>query len=252
MEVILYLEKLKKYFGGLKAVDSVTLKVRKKEITLLIGPNGSGKTTLINTTTGYYKPDGGRVFFKNEEITGWTMKKIYNIGTVRSFQLSLPFKGLNVLGNILVANKENPGESLINCLHRRKWIKTEEKINKKAFEVIKALGLQQYWDVPTTSLSAGHLKLVEIGRALMAGAELIILDEPICGVNPALADKIFTYINKLKNMYGLTFLIVEHRLDIALKYADYVYVLDYGKVISEGNVKHIVNDPRVKKIYIGE
>ncbi len=86
----------------------------------------------------------------------------------------------------------------------------------------------------------------------MSGAELIILDEPICGVNPALADKIFSYINKLKNMYGLTFLIVEHRLDIALKYADYVYVLDYGKVISEGNVKHIVNDPRVKKIYMGE
>jgi len=252
MEAILYLEKLSKHFGGLKAVDNATLKIREKEITLLIGPNGSGKTTLINTTTGYYKPDGGRVFFKNKEITGWPMHKICDIGVVRSFQLSLPFKGLSVLGNILVSHKENPGESLINCLHRRKWIKTEEKINKKAFEVIKALGLQQYWDVPTTSLSAGHLKLVEIGRALMAGAELIILDEPICGVNPALADEIFTYINELKNIYGLTFLIVEHRLDIALKYVDYVYVLNYGKVVCDGNVKHIVNDPMVKKIYTGE
>jgi len=252
MEVILYLEKLGKRFGGLKAVDNVTLKVRKKEITLLIGPNGSGKTTLVNTATGYYKPDGGKVFFKNTEITGWPMHKVYNIGIVRSFQLSSPFQGLSVLGNILVAGKESPGESLIGGLHRKRWVKNEEEVNEKAFNVIKALDLHQFWDVPIASLSAGHLKLVEIGRALMADAEVVILDEPICGVNPALADKIFIYINKLKDTYGLTFLIIEHRLDIALKYADYVYVMNHGKVISEGDVEHIINDPQVRKVYIGE
>jgi len=252
MEAVLYLEELEKRFGGLKAVDGVTLKAKEKAITLLIGPNGSGKTTLVNTTTGYYKPDGGKVYFKNTEITGWPMNKVYDVGLVRSFQLPSPFQGLSVLGNILVASKENPGESLIRSLRRKRWVKSEEEAIEKAFNVIKALDLQQFWDVPTASLSSGHLKLMEIGRALMADAEIVILDEPICGVNPTLADKIFIYINRLRDTYGLTFLIIEHRLDIALKYADYVYVMHHGKVISEGDVEYIINDPQVRKVYIGE
>jgi len=252
MEAVLYLEELEKRFGGLKAVDGVTLKAKEKGITLLIGPNGSGKTTLVNTATGYYKPDGGRVYFKNTEITGWPMNKVYDAGLVRSFQLPSPFQGLSVLGNILVASKENPGESLIRSLYRKRWVKSEEEAIEKAFNVIKALDLQQFWDVPTASLSSGHLKLMEIGRALMADAEIVVLDEPICGVNPALADEIFIYINRLRDTYGLTFLIIEHRLDIALKYADYVYVMHHGKVISEGDVEYIINDPQVRKVYIGE
>jgi len=252
MEAVLYREELEKRFGGLKAVDGVTLKAKEKAITLLIGPNGSGKTTLVNTTTGYYKPDGGKVYFKNTEITGWPMNKVYDVGLVRSFQLPSPFQGLSALGNILVASKENPGESLIRSLRRKRWVKSEEEAIEKAFKVIKALDLQQFWDVPTASLSSGHLKLMEIGRALMADAEIVILDEPICGVNPTLADKIFIYINRLRDTYGLTFLIIEHRLDIALKYADYVYVMHHGKVISEGDVEYIINDPQVRKVYIGE
>jgi len=248
---LLYVEEVKKHFGGLKAVDGVTLRAKSKQITLLIGPNGSGKTTLVNVTTGYYKPDGGKVYFNGDDITGWPMHRVYEKGLVRSFQIPLLFQGLNVLENLLVASKKNPGESLIKAFTKGKWVKSEEDAIKKALNIMKALNLEKFWDAPVTALPAGHLKLVDIGRALMADAKMVILDEPICGVNPALANEIFAYIKRLKETYGLTFLVIEHRLDIALKYADYIYVMHQGKVISEGKLKKIVSDPLVKKVYIG-
>jgi branched-chain amino acid transport system ATP-binding protein len=117
---------------------------------------------------------------------------------------------------------------------------------------MKALKLTEFWNAPVTSLPTGHLKLVEIGRTLMADAKMVILDEPICGVSPKLANEIFSYIRKLKDEKDLTFLVIEHRLDIALRFADYVYVMNNGKIISEGTSKQIVADPLVKKVYMGE
>jgi len=251
METVLKIEGLRKYFGGVKAVDGINLSARKKQLTLLIGPNGSGKTTTINSVTGLYKPTAGTVVFKDKEITGWPMHRVYEVGLVRSFQLALPFHGLSVLEILLVAGKDNPGESLFFGLVRHRWLKREKEILDKAFHVIDALDLNDCWNAPMTTLSTGHLKLVEIGRALMANAEMVILDEPICGVNPTLADTVFSYISRSREDFNLTFLIVEHRLDIALKYADYVYVLDQGQVISEGSVDHVVNDPHVREVYLG-
>lgn len=248
---MLLVKELRKNFGELRAVDGVTLKTEPKKITLLIGPNGSGKTTLVNVVTGYYKPDGGKVYFNGDEITGWPMHKIYEKGLVRSFQIPSPFRGLSVLENLVLASRKNPGESLIKSFVKGKWVKSEENAVKKAFDVMKALNLDQFWDTLAMSLPAGHLKLIEIGRALMAEAKMIILDEPIGGINPALANEIFTYIRGLKDTYELTFLIIEHRLDIALRHADYVYVMHLGKVISEGTIEQIVSDPLVKEVYIG-
>lgn len=249
---MLKVENLKKHFGGIKAVDGITLETDPNEATLLIGPNGSGKTTMINVATGYYKPDEGNVIFNDQDITDWPMHEIYQTGLVRSFQLPSPFQGLTVLGNLLVASHANPGESYIRCLHRGSWSNREKEDVERAFEVIDALDLNDLWDEDISSLSTGHLKLLEIGRALMADAHMIILDEPICGVNPTLADEIFSYIVDLKDELDLTFLIIEHRLDVALQYADYVFVLDHGQLISEGVVDEVVNDPQVREVYMGE
>jgi len=117
---------------------------------------------------------------------------------------------------------------------------------------MKILKLTEFWNTPIISLPAGHLKLVEIGRALMADAKMVILDEPICGVSPKLANEIFQHITELRDEQGLTFLVIEHRLDIALPFADYVYVMHNGKVISEGTPEQVIGDPLVKKVYVGE
>jgi len=249
---MLVVQGVKKYFGGLKAVDGVDLKAERRKITLLIGPNGSGKTTLINVITGYLKPDGGKVYFEGEDITGLPMNKIYEKNIIRTFQIPSLFPSLTVLENLLVAGRGNPGEYLMKCLNRGEWIEYEENLVRKAMEVMRTLNIIEFWNTPVTALPAGHLKLVEIGRALMADAKMAILDEPIGGVSPKLANEIFLLFRKLRDERGLTFLIIEHRLDIALKFADYVYVMHNGKIISEGMPEQIVSDSLVKKVYMGE
>lgn len=240
-----------KSFGGLKAVDGVSLSLSRNKITLLIGPNGSGKTTLVNVITGFMKPNGGEILLEGKEITGWSMHKICKEGMVRSFQLPAPFGGLSVLGNLLVACDGGPGESLTGCIFRNRWVDLERKNVRKAYEVAGNLELSPYCHMPMTSTSTGHLKLTEIGRALLAKAKLVILDEPICGVDPVMADKVFNFLVRLRDKQGLTFLVIEHRLDIALRYADYVYVMNQGKLISQGSVDEILNDSRVKEVYLG-
>jgi branched-chain amino acid transport system ATP-binding protein len=250
-EEMLEVRNVRKSFGGVKAVDGVSLSLSRGKITLLIGPNGSGKTTFVNSITGFLRPDDGHVHFEGKEITGWPMHKICREGMVRSFQLPAPFGGLSVLGNLLVACDCGTGESLFLCPFRGLW-KTKERENvKEAFEVAEALELTPYWDAPMAEMSTGHIKLAEMGRALMAKAKLIILDEPICGVDPVMADKVFSFLVRLRDEKGLTFLVIEHRLDIALKYADYVYVMNQGELIAQGSVDHVLNSNQVKEVYLG-
>lgn len=249
---MLITKSLTKSFGGLKAVNSVDLEAKEGYITLLIGPNGSGKTTLINTITGYYKPDFGKVYFRGEDITGLPMHETYKRGLVRTFQIPSPFSQLSVLENLLVAARFNPGENLTAHLFRKRWKKFEDEYIDKAFKILKLLKLDEFCDEQASSLSAGHLKLIEIGRALAAEAKMVVLDEPIAGINPVFAHEIFSHLEKIKKELGITFLIIEHRLDIALKYADYVYVMNEGKIICEGKPEYVVKDEKVKKVYIGD
>ncbi len=240
-----------KRFGGLIAVNNVSIDVSKGSITLLIGPNGCGKTTLVNVITGIYKPESGRVYFKDKDITGLSPDEIYRRGLVRTFQIPMPFQKLSVLDNLLVSARRNIGESFIGHFIRSRWISEEDRLVEKAFRILKMIGLDKYWDREASTLDAGGLKLLEIGRALMSDAEMIILDEPIAGVNPKMAHKVFSYIVDLRNKLGVTFLIIEHRLDIALRYVDYVYVMNRGEIISQGNPEVIVSDERVRAVYIG-
>lgn len=251
MGKILEVQDVNKSFGRLRALDGVSLQVEERTISILIGPNGSGKTTLINVIMGFYSPDAGKVLYHGQEITGWPPYRVYGIGIARTFQIPSLFWKLTVLENLIVAEKDNPGERFGKSLLRRWWAKSEVGAIEKASKILRLLGLSALWDKPAYNLSGGQMKLVEIGRALMSDAKLLLLDEPVSGVNPTLAHEIFAKLVKLRDELGITFFIVEHRLDIALSYVDYVNAMAYGKLIASGPPEKVMGDQNVIEAYLG-
>ncbi len=249
--IVLRTENLVKKFGGIVAVDHVSIKVPEKNIVLIIGPNGSGKTTLVNVITGVYRADEGKVYFMDKDITNRPPHEIYRLGIVRTFQIPQPLKKLTVLENLLIAEAYHPGENPLKAIVERAWVKREQELTERAFKILKFLKLDHLWDSEAYKLSGGQLKLLEVGRALMANAKLIVMDEPIAGVNPSLAHEIFQRLREIRDTFNVTFLIIEHRLDIALKYVDYVYAMAQGRVIAEGKPDEVVNNPAVVEAYLG-
>jgi len=188
-----------------------------------------------------------KFFFENHDITNKPPHEIYRLGLIRTFQIPQPLKRLTVLENLMIA-EENPGEKIINSL-KGSWIKKEEELAEKAFKCLEFLGLDHLWNVESYKLSGGQLKLLEIGRALMKNAKLIVMDEPIAGINPVLANSILERLVELKKI-GISFLLVEHRLDIILKYVDYIYVMANGRIIAEGKEKDVLENPEVVEVYL--
>jgi len=251
MVFTLEVKNIRKSFGNLHALDDVSLGAEEKSLTILMGPNGSGKTTLINVIGGLYKPDSGTVLFHGREITGLPPHKIFKLGLARTFQIPALFPQLTVLENVMVARKDNPGESFAKSLSKRLWATEEAKTAEQGFEVLAMVGLSHMWDKLASVLSGGQLKLLEIGRALMSDANMILLDEPISGVNPTLAHQIFSTLVKIRDNYGVTFLIIEHRLDIALSYVDSVIAMAYGRFLTSGTPQEVTSDIRVIDAYLG-
>jgi branched-chain amino acid transport system ATP-binding protein len=248
---ILEVQEIKKSFGNLHALDGVSFGVEERTVTILIGPNGSGKTTMINVVSGLYTPDSGHVVYSGRDITGMKPYKVYREGLVRTFQIPALFQRLAVLENVMVAKKENPGEAFSKSFRPGSWAKAEEATAEEAFRILDTVGLIKLWDRPAGTLSGGQMKLLEIARALISGANTMLLDEPISGVNPTLAHEIFQKILSLRDRLGLTFLIVEHRLDIALTYVDSVVAMAYGKLIASGKPEMVMADQRVIDAYLG-
>lgn len=218
----------------------------------LIGPNGSGKTTLINVVSGLLRPDSGKIIFDGVDITKKGLFDTYKKGLVRTWQIPQPFNSLTTFENFQISSAGNSGESFLVAPLKSKWQADEKKITKISLEIMEMVNLSEQKDTQSQNLSGGQQKLLELGRAMMSGASMILMDEPIAGVNPTLAHQIFEKIAEICKKKKITFLIVEHRLDIALQYADFVFAMNQGKIIAKGDPDDVIKDPKVVESYMGD
>lgn len=249
-QLTLSVKNLTKKFGEFKAVDDLSMDIEKGKVTLLIGPNGSGKTTLLNCITGLLDYDEGEVYFQGENVTKAKTHKLVEKGMVRTFQISSPFTRLTVLENMLVSYGKNSGESFVWSPWNKKWIGEEKDAMEKAYRVLELLEITELADDPAYTLSGGQLKLLEIGRALMTDAKMILTDEPAGSVSVPLAEKIFSHITDLSRREGLDFFLIEHRLDVASQFIDHVVAMDSGKVIAQGPPEEVFENLRVIESYL--
>ena len=243
---------IRKHFGGITVLDGINLEVEAGKIYQLIGPNGSGKTTLINVVSGLLKPDEGKITFDGIDITQKGLFETYKTGLVRTWQIPQPFVKLTTKENLVISSSGNSGESFLLAPFQSKWKDDEKKITNNAIDIMEMVNLTEQKDNLSQNLSGGQQKLLELGRAMMSGAKMILMDEPIAGVNPTLAHEIFNKISKICQEQKITFFIVEHRLDIALQYAEHVFAMDRGKIIAEGNSEEVIKHPKVIESYLGE
>jgi branched-chain amino acid transport system ATP-binding protein len=249
---ILVIDDVYKYFGKFAANDGISFSLKEGGIFLLVGPNGCGKSTLVNCVSGIFVPEKGHIYYRDVEITDEDMYKIARRGLVRTFQIASPFLSLTTLENMLVALPDNAGENIALSLFKPTWINSEISAVRRASELLRVLGLRHVWNKPANTLSGGELKLLEIGRALMSGAETILLDEPVGSIDPKLCHQIFNHVLRLRDELGITFLVIEHRLEVAAQYADHVFAMDLGKLVTEGTAEEVFEDERVIKAYLGE
>jgi branched-chain amino acid transport system ATP-binding protein len=251
-ETLLKIRDITKNFGGLRAVDGVSIDVRPESIVGLIGPNGSGKTTLFNIIFGLQKADHGHVHFGSKRIDHLAPHQVFTRGMVNAFQFPRLFYQLTTLDNMLLAARHHKGDGLFNSIFRRKgWQHQEDEMSQKALEILELLELAHLTLSPAGELSGGQRKLLEIGRALMADPILLLLDEPAAGVNPVLGRKIFEKIEHFRQM-GMSFFVIEHRLEILTEFADWIYVMDKGRVVLEGEPSEVINSSVFYDVYMGE
>lgn len=244
---------LVKNFGGTCcAVDRARIEVPKGSITGLVGPNGAGKTTLFNLLSNVIRSDQGRVLFDGEPIHHLQPHIIARMGMVRTFQVARVLSRLSVLDNLLLAAQKQTGEKFWNTWFQQKQIAQEEKAQRqKAFDILESIGLAHMMNEYAGALSGGQRKLLEIGRALMADPKLILLDEPAAGVNPTLINQICDRIQGW-NRNGMTFLIIEHNMDVIMSLCDRVWVLAEGRNLADGTPAEIQSNPEVLEAYLGQ
>jgi len=248
---ILLVDDLSRAFGGVQAVDHCSFAILRGSISALIGPNGAGKTTLVNLVAGALKSQGGRVIFNGTDITGRRGHHIAQLGLIRTFQISREFGGMTVLENMLVTPPRQEGERLINVLFRPHIGQMEDKKHvERALELLDTFGLYPQVDEYARNLSGGQKRLLELARAVMAEPELLLLDEPLAGVNPVLIDRIASHIVDL-NRAGITFLLVEHNLDVVEQVCDHVVVMAVGRTLATGRMDELRQNEEVIRAYLG-
>ena len=241
-----------KSFGGVRAVDNADISVQTGSITGLIGPNGAGKTTLFNLLSNFTQPDRGQVIFDGEPIHQLQSHQIALQGVVRTFQVARVLSRLSVLENMLLAAQKQTGENLLQVWFERKRVRKEEQTNRElAMTILESVGLAAKAQDYAGALSGGQRKLLEIARAMMSNPKLILLDEPAAGVNPTLIGQICEHIVNW-NQEGVSFLIIEHNMDVIMSLCDRVWVLAEGRNLADGTPKEIQKNPQVLEAYLGE
>ena len=245
-------ENLHRHFGGFRAVDGASLKIKAGSITGLIGPNGAGKTTLFNVIAGRLPPTSGRVTMAGEDITGLPPHELFAKGVLRTFQIAHEFGSMTVRENLMMVPAAQSGESLWNACFRRSAVAAEEKrLREKADEVLEFLTISHLADQRASNISGGQKKLLELGRTMMVDAKIVFLDEVGAGVNRTLLNTIGDAIQRLNKERGYTFCVIEHDMDFIARICNPVICMAEGKVLAQGTVEEVKNDERVIEAYLG-
>ncbi len=271
---VLKLENITMQFGGVVAINDLSLEVNEGEIVSLIGPNGAGKTTVFNVVTGVYEPTNGAVYYNGEMIISnkpqGKMKKMYagtnngkftkvisktpdkitSLGVARTFQNIRLFKSMTVFDNVLVAKHMLKTSNLLSSTFRFNY-KEEQRMRKETLELLELLGLADVKDELATSLPYGKQRYLEIARALATNPKLLLLDEPAAGMNPQETLELTEFINDIRKKFDLTILLIEHHMNLVMDISDRIYVIDFGKLISSGVPEVVQNDEVVIKAYLG-
>ena len=248
-----YLEvtNLKKSFGGIKAVDVESLNLNRNELTSIIGPNGAGKTTFFDLISGFQDSDEGKVYLNNKNISKSQPYAIARLGMIRTFQLTKVFDRMTVLENMMFSASTVNNDSFLKSLAKLPSQKTtEKKIRDKSFEIMKELNIDHMANSYAREMSGGQKKLLELGRSIINNPSVLLLDEPLAGVNPKLAEEILQIILNLAGK-GISILMVEHNIEAVMKISERVIVLAEGKVIADSTPENIRNDEKVIEAYLG-
>jgi branched-chain amino acid transport system ATP-binding protein len=247
---ILEVEDVERYFGGITALDHATFDVE-PGITGLIGPNGAGKSTMFDCITGFLEPHGGTVRFRGEDVTDERPPAVAERGLVRTFQIPRELPEMTVRENLALAPTHQSGERLVTTWTRGgDYYADEEAAQRRAVEMAQRLEIDHLLDSPAGDLSGGQRKLLELARALLTEPDLVLLDEPLAGVNPTLENKILDHIQRLESE-GYSFLFIEHDIDVIMEYCQEVIVMHQGAVLTSGAPGAVRSDERVVEAYLG-
>ncbi|MFC7028005.1 ABC transporter ATP-binding protein [Halomicroarcula sp. GCM10025324] len=250
---LLEVDGLRKEFGGVTAVDGATFAVETGALTGLIGPNGAGKSTTFNCITGIHTPTGGEVRFDGADVTGHPPYALAKTGLVRTFQIARELSEMTVLENVMLAPPDQVGESALRAVTPglRSGVKENERaVVERAWETLEFFEIDHLAHENAGTLSGGQRKLLEMARVLMTDPEMVLLDEPLAGVNPTLEEKLLERVHELRED-GLTFLLVEHDMDVIMNHCEHIIVMHQGAVLAEGDATAIQSNEQVLEAYLG-
>lgn len=254
-DVVLRTENLGITFGGLKAVQSVNLEIKKKQLYGLVGPNGAGKTTIFNLLTGVYQPTAGTFYLNGEELKGKTQEAINHKGIARTFQNIRLYNNMSVIRNVMVGLHNQPEfkcNPFTSILRLPGHYKTEEAMREKAKEILRIFGLEEERNNLACNLPYGKQRKLEIARALATNPKLLLLDEPAAGMNPQETDDLMHIVRRIRDEFDLTILLIEHDMKFVSGLCDEITVLNFGTVLTQGETSEALNNPEVIKAYLGE